>query len=169
VVLRPALPAKLADAVWLTGGLLALGAAEMVSGLELATWWPDSLVDAEDQELVAKVRSEALMGPGRVRAAVVGMRFDLVRLALSPGDEESLLGEIIASVATLGPGPDPPAAAYTARCAQIGRRVRVGLRPRGETRGVARRVDEGARLEVSSSTGMLEQVSIDMLRSLEIA
>ena len=39
---------------------------------------------------------------------------------------------------------------------------------KGETRGVVGGVDRAARLELKSPTGMVERVTIDMLRDLEV-
>lgn len=179
VVLRPQLPAASADLVWLLGGLAAVEGGHHASGRDLAAWWPDAVVDAASRETVAQIKSEVQLGPGRVRSAVVTMRFDLVRLGIEPGHGDLLLEAVLASVdhvlEMLASGADPAstrttaiAAAYTGRCGLIGSRVRIALRPKGEARGFADRVDELGRLEVKSATGMLERVSIDMLRSMQV-
>ncbi|MDP9006419.1 MAG: hypothetical protein M3N15_05830 [Actinomycetota bacterium] len=41
--------------------------------------------------------------------------------------------------------------------------------PKGETRGTVRGIDRGGRLELQSGTGMIERISIDMLRELQLA
>jgi len=173
VVLRPALPAAQADAVWLAAGL---GATEGVGTLgrsaRLGIWWPDGIVDVDSAEEVGQLKAEVQLAPSQVRVAVVTIRLNLERLGVELADRDDLLESVLGSLDQRAAGLDEGGAAlvvpYDKRCALLGRRVRVLLRPRGETRGVARGVDDGARLEVASSTGMVERVSVDMLRSLEV-
>lgn len=224
MVLRPHLAASAADVVWLAGGLAAIEGARAASGMDLATWWPDRVVDAATHHSVAQTKCEVQLGPGRVRSAVVTMRFDLASLGLPPEHSEHLLAAVRAAMdevagtlssdpprrlrlpvgvqsaepltkmleaqqpigapdaspspdagdpdvapATVPSGAAQIAEAYTQRCGLVGCRVRLALRPKGEARGFVRRVDELARIEVGSSTGMVERVSIDMLRSMQVS
>ncbi len=184
LVLRPELPAAGADAVWLAGGLIAKEGAEQASGLCLATWWPDSIVNVATRQSVGAIRAEIQLGPGTVRSAVLSIRLDLELLGLGPAGARALLEALIQAVHRVGSqlcgvggddaGPARPAEAatlgdrYTASCGLIGERVRATLMPKGETRGHAHRVDEVARLHVRSTTGMVEQISINALRELEV-
>lgn len=172
VVLRPPLSVEEADATWLMAGVTAAEGAESASGREMATWWPDRVVDTETGEEVCSVKVEVQLGPGRVRSAVASLRLDLDKLGLA-GDEgrEALLAAILGAVDRhtegLDEGSSGVAAAYEGRCALVGRRVKLRLLPKGETRGIVRHVDRTARLELESATGMVQRVAIDTLRELE--
>lgn len=173
VVLRPPLPAEEGDLTWLVGALGAVDGAEAVGGRSVATWWPDAVVDVETQERVTSVKSEVQLGPGKVRSAVVTMRFDLQRLGLDPSVRGQLLESVLASIdrtsetLTQGDGAADVVAAYEQRCVLLGRRVKIRLLPRGEARGVVGGVDRTARLELRSGAGFAEHVTIDMLHELE--
>lgn len=172
VVLRPALAAEEADVVWLIGGLAAAEAATSVSGVDVGTWWPDDAVRVDTLEPVATIKAEVQLGPGRVRSGVVTFRFDLERLGLDAGDRnrllEALLTALDARAQSVEEGTSRAvAAAYQERCVLLGRRVKIDLLPKGTTRGTAARVDRLGRLELESSTGMIERIGIDMLRKLE--
>lgn len=170
VVLRPSLPPEEADVAWLVAGLGAIG-AEAMSGRELSAWWPDAVVDAGD-EVVATTKAEVQLGPGEVRSAVVSLRLDLERLGLMVEQRDDLLEAVLRAVdeatAALAEGPQAVAAAYERRCRLIGRRLKVRLMPKGETRGVARGVDRSGRLQLASATGMVERITVDMLRQFEV-
>ncbi|MGH9182695.1 MAG: hypothetical protein ACRDZ9_02580 [Acidimicrobiales bacterium] len=172
VVLRPAIAAEEADVSWLAGGVIAAAGVESLTGLAAATWWPDGVVDPETEQELGMVKAETQLGPGRVRSAVVGLRLDLGRLGLGAERREELLEAVAGAVDDLDLGSSDSAtataAAYQRRCTLLGRRVRLVLLPKGETRGVARRVDPSARLELESATGMVERITIDMLRTLEV-
>jgi biotin-(acetyl-CoA carboxylase) ligase len=173
VVLRPPVSAEEGDVTWLVGGLAAMEAAEAVTGKSFATWWPDTVVEMEFGDPVASVKSDVQLGPGQVKSAVVTMRFDLPRLELDPAkDRDRLLEEVVNAVdrisAQLEEGADAVATNYSERCALIGKRAKVRLRPKGETRGVLRRVDKAARLEVESMSGMIERVGVNQLMELEV-
>lgn len=172
VVLRPALAAEEADVVWLMGGSAAAEAATSVSGTEAGTWWPDDVVRADTVEPVATMKAEVQLGPGRVRSGVVTFRFDLEKLGLGSDDRDRLLEALLAALDRVAEsveqgGSRALAAAYQERCLLLGRRVKVDLLPKGTTRGTAARIDRLGRLELESSTGMVERIGIDTLRSLE--
>jgi BirA family biotin operon repressor/biotin-[acetyl-CoA-carboxylase] ligase len=171
VVLRPTLPAHEGDSVWLVGGLVAARAAESVAGCPLATWWPDLVIDAGTGEEVLAVKAQIQLGPGRVRHAVVTARFDLGRLDIDPARRDELLEALLTFVDEAGPelgDGAAAAAAYAKKCALLGERVKLTLLPKGETRGIARGIDGGARLEIESATGMVERIGVDSLRHLEV-
>lgn len=171
VVLRPPLSVEEADATWLLAGLATAEGAEVASGRPMSTWWPDAVRDTERGDEIAQLKVEVQLGPGKVRSAVAGVRVDLDRLGVEAarGDEvlEAVLGAVDRHSASLGEGSTGVAAAYDARCGVLGRRVKLRLLPKGETRGVARRVDRTARLELESTTGMVQRITIDTLRDLE--
>lgn len=171
VVLRPPLSVEEADASWLLAGVAASEGADAASGKETQTWWPDRVVDKETGDEVVSVKVEVQLGPGRVRSAVASLRFDLEKLGLLPDGQDKLLEAVLASVdrhsESLDEGADGVAAAYEGRCNLIGRRVKLKLLPKGETRGVAQGVDRMARLQLESTTGMVQRVGIDTFRELE--
>ncbi|MEO6120650.1 MAG: hypothetical protein ABIW46_09600 [Acidimicrobiales bacterium] len=171
VILRPPLGVDDADMVWILGALAATEAAEVVSGRPISSWWPDTIVD-ESGRLVGAIKAEIQLGPGKVRSAVVSMRLDLASLGLEVAQREELLDAVLTSLdshlATLGEGPSGVAAAYQARCSLLGKRVKIRLLPKGEARGVPRGIDRQGRLEIESSSGMVQRLSIDVLRDYEI-
>lgn len=171
VVLRPPLSVEEADASWLLAGVAAAEGAEEASGRATATWWPDRIVDKESGDEVAALKVEVQLGPGRVRSAVASIRLDLEKLGLLPDGHDELLGAILGSLDRLSEGMESGsegvAAAYQGRCAMVGRRVKLRLLPKGEMRGVARGVDRMARIELESTTGMVQRVGIDGFRELE--
>ena len=172
VVLRPPLSVEEADSSWLLAALAAAEGAQAVSGRELATWWPDSVVDASSREQVAAVRAEVQLGPGRVKGVVITLRFDLPGLGLDVSSKDALLEATVKAVDDalegLTEGAASAAAAYDKRCGLLGNRVMIRLLPKGETRGTARRVDRGARLELESPSGLVEKITVDQVRDLKV-
>lgn len=170
MVLRPPLTPDEADLVWLAGGLAATNAAATIGGEGgFAPLWPDSCVAVADEQTVGMVSASVQLGPGTVRSAVVCLRLDLDALG---GERERDLPAVRAALAEAGRhlDADPTAvvASYGARCHLTGRRVRAALLPRGEARGTVRGVDRTGRLTLESATGMVEQVGLHQLRSLEL-
>ena len=174
IVLRPPLEAEAADAAWLIGGLaLAEAIAAVRPDAAPATWWPDQVVAGTDESTIASLLSEAQLAPGRVRAAIVTFRADLKALGLvGPDGREQLLNAILDSFNTVSQTLEEDVkavgAAYEGRCAMVGRRVKLRIRPTGEARGIVAGVDAGARLQLRSSTGLVERVTVDMLRDIEV-
>lgn len=173
VVLRPTVSAEEGDVTWLVGGLAAVLAAEAVTGNSFATWWPDAVVELEFGDPIAACKSDVQLGPGQVKSAVVTVRFDLPRLELDPkADRDRLLEAFVHAVdeicTQMEQGADPVAKNYSERCALLGKRAKVRLRPKGETRGILRGVDRAARLEVESMSGMIERVGVNQLMDLEV-
>jgi biotin-(acetyl-CoA carboxylase) ligase len=172
IVLRPPVSAEEGDVSWLVAGLAALEAAEDVTGRQFATWWPDEIVDADSKDPVAATRAEVQLGPGQVKSAVITLRLDLVRLGLDGDGRDRLLDALIGAAdrlcGNLTEGAAATAAVYESRCSLMGERVKVRLRPKGETRGVVRRVDKAARLEIEAMSGMLERVGVDQLQELTV-
>ena len=172
VVLRPPLAAEDGDVCWLAASLIALEACEAVGGQDLATWWPATIVKGPERDMVCSIRTEIQLGPGRVKNVVATFRFDLPAIGLDGSRRDELLEALAAAVdrvsEELGEGPVGIAASYEKRCAVIGKRVKIRLRPKGETRGTARHVDRGARLEIASKSEMVERVGIDQLLDLSV-
>ncbi|HUR24179.1 MAG TPA: hypothetical protein VMZ73_09940 [Acidimicrobiales bacterium] len=172
VVLRPLLKMEEADSAWLVAAWAAAEGAQAVSGRELATWWPDSVVDATTREQVSAVRAEIQLGPGRVKSVVITMRFDLPGLGLDASRKDDLLEAVMHAVDAaseeLAGGAAGAAAAYEKRCALLGNRLMIRLLPKGETRGTAKRIDRSARLELESASGMVERITVDQVRDMKI-
>ena len=172
VVLRPTIPAEDADVAWLVAALASAEGAQAVSGKELATWWPDSVVEAATRETVAAVRAEVQLGPGRIKSVVITLRFDLPRLGLDASRKDELLEAVVHAVdavaSELAGGAAGAAAAYEKRCGLLGNRMLIRLLPKGETRGTARRIDRGARLELESASGLVEKITVDQVRDMKI-
>ena len=172
IVLRPPVSAEEGDVSWLVAGVAATEAVEEITGRSFATWWPDEVVEAESKDPVAGIRCEVQLGPGQVKSAVVTVRLDLVRLELDAEGKERLLDALIRAVdrvaARLEEGAAAAATAYESRCTIVGERVKVRLRPKGETRGVARHVDKVGRLEIESMSGMTERIGVNQLQELTV-
>ena len=171
VVLRPAVPVEDADSAWLVAALACAEGAQAITGKEMSTWWPDSVVDAS-REQVAAVRAEVQLGPGRVKSIVITLRFNLPKLGVDPSRKDDLLEAVVhavdAAADELSSGGAGAAAAYEKRCALLGNRVLIRLLPKGETRGTARRVDRGARLELESASGLVEKITVDQVRDMKV-
>lgn len=172
IVLRPTLPVEEADGSWLVAALASADGAQAVSGRELSTWWPDSVVDSSTREQVAAVRAEVQLGPGRVKSVIITLRFDLPGLGLDVSRKDDLLEAVVHAVDTategLSGGAAGAAAAYEKRCGLLGSRVLIRLLPKGETRGTARRIDRGARLELESASGLVEKITVDQVRDMKV-
>jgi len=65
-------------------------------------------------------------------------------------------------------GTEATATAYEGHCGLIGKRMKLRILPSGETRGTARGIDKGGGLELASATGMVQRISVDMLRDLVV-
>ena len=172
LVLRPKVGVEEGDVAWLMTGVAAAQSVEAVAGRKLATWWPDALVDPESREPAVSVRAEVQLGPGAVRSAVGVLRFDLGRLGVDRSRREELLDGMLRALDDLdakgGEVAEAVSTEYEARCRLLGERVKMSLRPKGEARGIARHVDRKGRLELQSTTGMVEHITIDMLGELEV-
>ncbi len=115
------------------------------------------------------VKSEVQLGPGQVRSAVVTLRFDLVGIGVERAGRSRLLDAIEGAVqASEAADVEAAAVRYTDACLLTGRNLRLSLLPAGEARGRARGVDRSGRLELGSSTGMSERISVDSLRDLRV-
>lgn len=170
VVLRPDLTAEQADVPWLIAALAVADGIGEAGGAPATAAWPDQVVDSETGQLRAGIRADVQLGPGRVRCAVA-----TVRLAVTP-DMEEHREELLAAIGTqmdrrtaeLAEGLAGPLAAYEQRCSTMGRNIKVRLVPRGELRGQAGGIDSLGRLELRSATGMVERLSVNMIREIQL-
>ena len=172
VVLRPTFAVEEADSSWLLAALAAADGAQAVTGRDLVTWWPDAVVEASTRDQVAAVRAEVQLGPGRVKGVIITLRFDLPKLGLDGSSKDALLEATVRAVddatESLAEGAAGAAAAYEKRCGLLGNRVLIRLLPKGETRGTAKRVDRGARLELESASGLVEKITVDQVRDMKV-
>ncbi|MGH9124172.1 MAG: hypothetical protein ACRDZ8_05515 [Acidimicrobiales bacterium] len=174
IVLRPSLEADAADLGWLIGGLaLSQGIEALRPDVAPATWWPDTVVAKADESPIAAVLCEAQLAPGRVRAAIVTFRVDLKAIGVTGADgRDELLSAILDSFdkvsASLDEGNQAVASAYETSCALVGHRVKLRLRPTGEARGTVSGFDTTARMQLRSTTGLVERITVDMLRDIEV-
>lgn len=172
-VLRPPLTPDVADACWLVASLGVINGVASVLDAHLSAWWPDRVVDAVTGATVALTKVEVQLGPAEVRAAIAIVRIDLAALGLEgPGRSDDLLEAVLRATddvaGGLADGTEGVVSAYDERCGLIGKRVKLRLLPTGEKRGVPRGVDRGGGLELTSTTGMVERISVDMLRELAV-
>lgn len=171
VVIRPALSADEADVPWLLGALAAAEGIEEAGGSPLRTAWPDLVVDADDGTTKASIRADVQLGPGKVRVVAVSVRVDL-----SDGADQERRDALVAAIAAqldrrtaeLAEGVAGPLAAYEKRCSTLGRNLKMRLLPRGEMRAHASAIDPLGRLELRSATGLVERVSVNMIRGVEL-
>lgn len=174
IVLRPPLEADAADLGWLIGGLAVSQAiAALRPDVAPATWWPDGVVAKADDSTIGTVLCEAQLAPGRVRAAIVTFRVDMKTIGVTGADgREELLTAILDAFdkvsASLEESTQAVAAAYESGNVMMGRRVKLRLRPTGEARGSVAGFDTNARLLLRSSTGLVERITVDMLRDIEV-
>jgi BirA family biotin operon repressor/biotin-[acetyl-CoA-carboxylase] ligase len=174
VVLRPDLSAEEADVPWLVAALAVADGIEAAGGPKVVAAWPDLVVGAEDGLTRAALRADVQLGPGKVKSAVATVRIDLSGDGDDQGQErrEALLTEICAQmdqrIAELADGVAGPLAAYEKRCTTLGRNLKIRLVPRGELRAHASAIDPLGRLELRSSTGMVEHVSVNQVRGVEL-
>ena len=169
VVLRPKLSAEEADVPWLLGALAVADGIEAAGGPPVVAAWPDLVVDAGDRRIVAAIKTDVQLGPGKVRVAVVTARIDLT--ADAEDRREDLLSAIGAQLdlrtAELADGVAGPLAAYERRCGTLGHNLKIRLIPRGELRAHASAIDPLGRLECRSPSGMVERVSVNQVRQVE--
>lgn len=172
VVLRPPLVAEQSDVPWLVAGLAAAeGIGDIATDRKVATWWPDLVVDAATDETVASIKADVQLGPGRVRVAVVTIRIDLEILGATDRREEvvqAVMQRLDQRADELAGGVAGPLAAYEQRCRLLGSRLKIRLLPRGETRGSAHAIHPHGALELRSATGMVERISVDMVREMQV-
>ncbi len=169
VVLRPGFDVADADAVWLLAGLAGATAIATVKERSVGTWWPDRVVDLTTGAELVMAKAEVQLGPGRVRSAVITLRFDLRGIGIGIDDKSALLDALGDAVGAFsGVDAETAATRYSVACVQLGRDVKLTLLPKGETRGRASAVDRAARLHIESRTGMVERIGIDVLRDVHV-
>jgi len=170
VVLRPKLSSEEADVPWLVAALAVVEGIEAAGGPKVAAAWPDLVVDAETGRTVASVRADVQLGPGKVRVAVATVRLDLT--ADTEDRREVLLAAVCDRLdqrnAELAEGVSGPLAAYEGRCCTLGHNLKLRLIPRGELRVHAAAIDPLGRLECRSPSGMVERMSVNQVRSVQV-
>jgi len=170
VVLRPRLSVEEADVPWLVAALAVADGLESSGGPMTAAAWPDLVVEAETGRTMAAVRADVQLGPGKVRVAVVTMRLDLTNDTEDRRDDllAAIGAELDRRTAELAEGVSGPLAAYERRCSILGHNLKVRLIPRGDLRVHASAIDPLGRLECRSPSGMVERLSVNQVRSLEV-
>lgn len=169
LVLRPVLAVAQADLTWLMAGLSVAEAAVALGCGPAGVVWPDTVQLLAPEELMADVRSDVQLGPGRMESAILTFH---IRSSVAAGPDRlvaEILDRLDAACADLSDGGAGVAAAYERLCVQRGCRVRIQLRPRGEIRGVVSGVDRQGRLVLRSATGMEERVGVDQIRTVDAA
>ena len=170
VVLRPRLSTEEADVPWRVARLAVADGIEAAGGPKVTVAWPDQVLEVETGRTVAGLRADVQLGPGKVRVAVATVRIDL------SGDLGDRRQELLDAIGTemdqrtteLDEGVAGPLAAYEKRCSTLAHNVKIRLIPRGELRGRAAAIDPLARLELRSPTSMVERVSVNQVRSVEV-
>lgn len=170
VVLRPALSKDEADIPWVVTTLAVADGIEEAGGRKALAAWPDLVVDAETGQTRSAVRAEVQLGPGQVRAVAATVRIDVSDDLGDRRDEllEAVCAQLDRRTAELAGGVVGPLAAYEKRCSTLGRNLKIRLIPRGEMRGHASAIDPLGRLELRSATGMVERVSVNQVRQIEL-
>lgn len=158
-VLRCRLPIEDESLLWITALLAAARSFEAIAMSAPALGWPDLLI-AADEKQGGSVAIEAQLGPGIVQSAIVSVRINTELLptprhgarpmAQAFGQQlNHMVGQLETTRADL-------LSEYDTRSALIGRRVRVRLLPRGDTRGTVGPVTAAGNLPLVSPTGMIE-------------
>ena len=170
VVLRPQLTKDEADIPWLLTTLAVADGIEAAGGRKSVAAWPDLVVDAETGQTRSAVRAEVQLGPGQVRNVSATVRIDVTDDLGDRRDDllEAICEQLDRRTAELADGVAGPLAAYEKRCSTLGRNLKIRLIPRGELRGHASAIDPLGRLELRSSTGMVERVSVNQVREVEL-
>jgi BirA family biotin operon repressor/biotin-[acetyl-CoA-carboxylase] ligase len=169
-VLRPKLTAEAADVPWLLATLAVADGIEAAGGPEVAAAWPDLVKEVDGGKTRAAIRADVQLGPGQVRVAVATIRLDLTGETTDRRERllEAIGVELDRRTAELVDGVTGPVAAYEQRCGTLGHNLKIRLVPRGELRGHASAIDALGRLELRSSTGMVERVSVNQVREVMV-
>ena len=147
--------------LWITALVAVARSCESIGTVAPTLGWPD--VVAVDGASAGSVAIEGQLGPGVVQSAVVSLRIDTSLIPVEPGSTR-LLALAFARELDLIAGQLKTARAdllseYDRRSALIGRRVRVRLLPKGDTRGTVGPVTAAGNLPLESPTGMIELLS----------
>jgi len=146
VILRPAPPL-----VTLLAGLAAAEACETVAGVAATLKWPNDVMAPEGK--LGGILSELVSGPGPAKhAAVVGLGLNVNWRSPLPAGAVALgagvdRGDLLVAWLTAFDRADDVVGRYRARCATIGRQVRVELADES-IEGMAERIDEDGALVV---------------------
>jgi BirA family biotin operon repressor/biotin-[acetyl-CoA-carboxylase] ligase len=173
VLLRPDRPTATWGWLPLLAGVALAEAVQDATGVPAALKWPNDLIAGPDERKLAGILAQA-SGP----AVVVGIGLNvsttpaelpveaatsLALLGAAEVDRTALLAGVLGRIDSWyrrwNTADDELAAAYRARCATLGRPVRVARADRGSVEGVAEDVDELGRLRLRTSGGGRETVA----------
>lgn len=164
VILRTDIAADHQD-VQLAAGLLA--GADGCSVLDDAAgpWWPEFVFSGQDR--LGAVRVETQLSSGRAVSSVLTFRLGFGHRR----DAVLALEMLEAAMTSLGRllqlPPAELAGAYRDRCSLYGRPIRINLRPRGTSGGVAASIDERGAFGVSATSGSVARYGVDQIRSID--
>jgi BirA family biotin operon repressor/biotin-[acetyl-CoA-carboxylase] ligase len=167
VLVRPA--AQPASWGWLPllTGLALAEAVQEVAGIAVSLKWPNDLIAGPDERKLAGILAQST-GAGVVIGVGLNVSTTADELPVDTATSLALLGADDVDRTTLLAAvldaferwyvrwpaePSALGAAYRARCATLGRPVRVALAAGGTLEGVAEDVDESGRLRVRTSGG----------------
>jgi BirA family biotin operon repressor/biotin-[acetyl-CoA-carboxylase] ligase len=168
VLLRPAAPPAAWGWLPLLAGIALAEAVHDVAGVAAALKWPNDLIAGPDERKLAGILAQSngasvVIGIGlNVSTTRDELLYDtatsLGLLGADDVDRTGLLATILGRIdrwyATWTADPAVSAGAYRARCATLGRQVRVTLSGAGSVEGVAADVDELGRLQVRTGAGV---------------
>ncbi len=167
-VLRCALRIEDEALLWIAALVAVARSCESIGFAAPTLGWPD--IVAVDGTPAGSVAIEHQLGPGVVQSAVVSMRINTQLLPVEPDSTRPLaqtfareldriVGQMEANRADL-------LSEYDRRSALVGRRVRVRLLPKGDTRGTVGPVSAAGSLPLVSPTGMIELLNPATVLSL---
>jgi len=183
VLLRPSLGPDRIGLVTMATGLALADAVLEVAGVTAGLKWPNDLV-VHDRKL-AGLLAEAELGPGVVRAVVVGVGCNLVAAAIPPEladiatacdveagrpvDPDALLDAFLDALGARLDDHTALVAAYRERSATLGRRVRVDVGGGRVVEGDAVAVGSTGTLVVRDDDGEEIPVSVGDVVHLRLA
>ncbi len=157
-VLRCALRIEDDALLWIASLVAVARSCESIGVATPMLGWPD--VVAVDGESAGSIAIEDQLGPGVVQSAIVSMRINTRMLQVKPESTrpfaQTFARELHHIVGQLETNRADLLSEYDRRSALIGRRVRVRLLPKGDTRGTVGPVSAAGNLPLESPTGMIE-------------
>jgi BirA family biotin operon repressor/biotin-[acetyl-CoA-carboxylase] ligase len=168
VLLRPSPPPATWGWLPLLAGVALAEAVHDIAGGTVALKWPNDLIAGPDEHKLAGILAQSngaavVIGIGlNVSTTSEELAFatatSLALLGAAHLDRTTLLAAVLDRIAhwraTWTADPAALAAAYRARCATLGRQVRVSLAGGGSLDGVAADVDELGRLQVQTGASV---------------
>lgn len=161
VVVRPPFPLEGEALLWAWSGLGAVDAYRSVVGSATISW-PDQLL--ANGRRVGTIGAAALLGPGRIEAAVLSFRIEADDVEVP-----RMLDALLLSLET-GEGQTP--VELVERFAHVdhlaGQHVELTLAPRGVARGVGAGPDLLGRWRIRTQDGTVETYTVDQVRAMRI-